>query len=483
MRPAFTDTVEDRLCYARAAAVFKAPYFASVIHGFVYVPMEGIRTMLCTPKMVLGYDPEWVKEATIGELAADIAHEVNHFMRKHFLRAGGVEDPKLFNIAGDLAINPDLRNAGWEIADKKSKRPAIFPKDFELEEGLSTEEYYAKLLQMKAEGKLKSPSGDPSGGGQGEGDPQSGEGKPSEKDGQGQGQGQGQKPGPGICAGHCGGIAGGTDDPRMGEALDTKEGRSEVEVQSIAKRTAAAIKAHIEAKGRGSLPANLAEFAKGLIEEPHVRWQSELAHVIRHASGRIQAGGEDFSMSRPSKRSIMRGITRPGMIEHQPEVAIVRDSSGSMNINQLNACIREAYHIMQALGVDEVWFTDADADVAVPWKRVGAAFFLNLTEVHGRGGTSFIPAIESAQKLFPPPDLLIYCTDGDGSAPKRAPPNMAVVWAIILGGYARGRAPARWGHTVVVSEDPRVRAKDVLMPEEDEDDEPEEDEDDDSVSV
>lgn len=481
MRPAFTDTVEDRISYARAAAVFKAPYFASVIHGFVYVPMEGIRTMLCTPKMVLGYDPEWVKEATIGELAADIAHEVNHFMRKHFLRAGGVEDPKLFNIAGDLAINPDLRNAGWEIADKKSKRPALFPADFELPEGLSTEEYYAKLLQMKAAGKLKSQQGDPSGSGENDKCQQPGQGTPDEKqDGQGQGKGQGQKPSHGVCAGHCGGIAGGEDDPRMGEALDAKEGRSEVEVQSIAKRTAAAIKAHIETKGRGSLPANLAEFAKGLIDEPHVRWQSELAHVIRHASGRIQAGGEDFSMSRPSKRSIMRGITRPGMIEHQPEVAIVRDSSGSMNVNQLNACIREAYHIMQALGVDEIWFADADADVAMPWKRVGAAFFLNLTEVHGRGGTDFRPAIKAAQKLFPPPDLLIYCTDGDGTAPRRAPPNMAVVWAIILGGYARGRAPARWGHTVLISEDPRVRKSAVILPdEEDSDDE----EDDDSVSV
>lgn len=475
MRPVFTDTVEDRMSYARAAAVFKAPYFASVIHGFIYTPIEGIGTMLCTPHMVLGYDPEWVKVATIGELAADIAHEVNHFMRKHFLRVGAVEDPRLFNKAGDLAINPDLLAGGWEIAGKDSKRPAIFPKDYGLPDGLSTEEYYAKLLQMKHAGKLKGQ--DSPGGGSSDDksqDPSQGEQKPGDQQGQGAGQGQGQQPSYGVCAGHCGGIAGGTDDPRMGAALEAKEGRSEVEVQSIAKRTAAAIKSHIEAKGRGSVPAGLAEFAKGLIEEPHVRWQSELAHIIRQASGRIQAGGEDFSMSRPSKRSIMRGIVRPGMIEHQPEVAIVRDSSGSMNQNQLIACIRESYHIMQALGVDEVWFADADANVAMPWKRVGAAFFLNLTEVHGRGGTDFRPAIKAAEKLFPHPDLLIYCTDGDGTAPRSPPRDMAVVWAIILGGYARGKAPARWGHTVIVSEDPRVRRSAVLMP----DDEEEDDEDD-----
>jgi hypothetical protein len=396
-------------------------------------------------------------------------------MRKHFLRAGAVEDPRLFNMAGDLAINPDLRDAGWEIADKKSPRPAIFPADFDFEEGLSTEEYYARLLQKKhnEERKQQGKSKD-SEQGQEQGNGQSNQ-TPGDQAGQ-QGQGQ-SKPQQGVCAGHCGGIAGGVDDPRMGEALDSKEGRSEVEVQSIAKRTAQAIKAHIEAKGRGKLPKNLEEFAKGLIEEPHVRWQSELAHLIRHASGRIQAGGEDFSMSRPSKRSIMRGFVRPGMIEHQPEVAFVRDSSGSMNVNQLNACIREAYHIMQALGVDEVWFTDADADVAIPWRRVGAAFFLNLTTVHGRGGTSFIPAINAATKLFPRPDLLIYFTDGDGSAPRRAPPGMEVVWAIIMGGYsAHAKAPARWGHTVIVSEDPRTRRSKVELP----DEEPEED---DSVGI
>lgn len=444
-RPVFDDTVDDKLSYARAAVVFDAPYFASIVYGFVYVPIEGISTMGVTRKMVLGYDPSWVKVATIPELAADIVHEVNHFMRKHFDRGENIEDPKLFNTAGDLAINQDLRNTGiWKLADKNSARPAIFPEDYKLPEGLSTEEYYDRLLQMKQNGTLKEPS-----------------------------------PNGGICSGHCGSIAGGTDDPKFGDALDAKEGRTAVEIQSITKRAAADIKAHVEAKGRGSVPGGLMEFAKALIEEPHVRWQNELAHVIRNSSGRIQAGGEDFSMSRPSRRSVIRGIVRPGMIEHQPEIAIIRDSSGSMNEQQLNACIREAYHIMHALGVDEAWFADADADVAMPWKRVGPQFFRNLTEVHGRGGTSFKPAIAAADKLFPRPDMLIYCTDGDGDAPRHPPQDMVIVWALIMGGYCgRPRAPARWGHTVIVSEDPKLRKATILLPDEETDADDTDDDDD-----
>jgi predicted metal-dependent peptidase len=484
MRPVFDDTSEDKLSYARANVVFNAPYFASIVHGFIYVPADGLGTMGVTAKMVLLFDPQWVKEATIPNLAADIVHEINHFLRKHFERAGMIEDPDLFNLAGDLAINPDIRDAKcWELADESSKRPAVFPKHYGLPEGLSTEEYYAKLLQMKQnntlkqQGKPKAGQKAPQGGGGGDQKP--------DKDGQGNDPssgGDGQKPDGkeetprSVCAGRCGSIAGGVDDPKFAEKMDAKEGRSEVEIASITKRTAADIKAHAEAHGRGSLPKNLHELANALIEEPHVSWQNELSHIIRNSSGRIQAGGEDFSMSRPSKRSIIRGIVRPGMIEHQPEVAIVRDTSGSMNIKQLNACIREAYHILQALGVDEAWFADADADVAMPWKRVGPSFFRSLSDVHGRGGTSFIPAIRAAEKLFPRPDLLVYCTDGDGSAPKRPPQYMEVVWCLIMGGHTRGRSPARWGHPVIISENPKDRKAAPILPEEDELEDDDEDE-------
>jgi predicted metal-dependent peptidase len=443
MRPVSKDSHHDRIALGRAACVLKAPYWGTLIHSFVYTPLDGIGTMLCTPNLILGYDPEWVMEAAIEELAADIAHECNHFMRKHFDRVIGMEDAHLRNLAGDLAINPDLRDAGWAIANEKSKRPAVFPKQFDLPEGLSTEEYYHRLLQQKQEKQSKAralpqPPGD--------------DGSPGPSQPQGS-----------VCAGHCGGIGGGADDPRLLDKLVAADGRSAVEIREITVRTAADIKEYVRVKGRGSVPHNIQEFAQALIEEPHVRWQQELAHVLRHASGRIQSGGADFSMQRPSKRSLVRGIPRPGMIEHQPEVGIVRDTSGSMNIAQLNACTREAYHLLQAIGVDEAWFADADAAVAMPWKRVGPQFFRGLDKAHGRGGTDFRPALLAAQKLHPRPELLVYCTDGEGPALKSPPAGMSVVWCLIGG----RKAPARWGHAIVVSEDPHERRAAVILPEED----------------
>ena len=80
---------------------------------------------------------------------------------------------------------------------------------------------------------------------------------------------------------------------------------------------------------------------------------------------------------------------------------------------------------------------------------------LKTLPVHGGGGTNFIPALEAVQKLVPKPDICIYLTDGDGTAPAKPPRGMETVWCIVPTGYAR--KPAEWGHLIVVSDDTKVR--------------------------
>ena len=234
----------------------------------------------------------------------------------------------------------------------------------------------------------------------------------------------------------------------------------------IEKKVIAAVKAHAASNGRGSIPASLRELLDAIDEPSWVRWEDELGQVLRDTTGRLQAGGQDFSLARPAKRAMMRGVVRAGMIEQLPEVAIIRDSSGSMGAPQLVAACREAYAILQALGIDEVWFTDADTAVT-EWKRVGPDFFRTLTEVTGRGGTDFVGPIASARRLHPQPDLLVYVTDGDGSAPKEAPLDLAVVWCVVPSYW--NRAPAKWGHTVMISDDPKKRAAPIKYPDDDDD--------------
>jgi predicted metal-dependent peptidase len=417
-----TKDYEDKMAAARACVIKKAPYFASVVYGFVYRPVIGVRTMCVTPTMILGYDPQWAVAATVEELAADIGHEVHHFLSGHFERSKNLQDPVRANKAGDLAINPKMRDAKWKLSTDPVMG-AIFPEDYGLPEGKTMEEYYI-LLEGANDGK-----------------------------------------GGGICGGGCGGIGGGVDHPALALlSSEPRVGRTEVEKKVIEKRVANDIKQHAEQHGRGSLPAGLLDWVKAFEEGPHVRWEDELAQVLRDTTGQLQSGGDDYSMRRPSKRSIMRGFPRPGLVEHLPEIAIIRDSSGSMGAKQLTASVREAYFIMQALGIEEVWFCDADTQVSSGWKRVSSQFFKELTEVHGRGGTDFREPIESALKLQPRPDIIVYSTDGDGTTTEMPPPHVSVVWCIVPSAY--NRAPADWGHIVVVSNDRSKRKKNMLRPNE-----------------
>jgi predicted metal-dependent peptidase len=450
-------THEDKINVARAYTHSRAPYFASIIYGFIYVPLPGIRTMLCTPGMILGYDPAWAERATIEELGADIFHECHHFCRRHFLRRGMIAHPDLFNLGADFAINPDLKHAGWKLA-----ADAVFPTDegYKFPEGLTAEEYYDLLLQQRMQQqqqkKEEEKDGSKSGGNQSQGDgqptPQEGE----KKDGGGPGEGGKEGQPKGVGSGCCGGIAGNPQDvEKQLESIPDLQPRTEAEVQAIEIRAAKEIKAYFDKQqGRGNAPAFLSEFLKALEEEPLVPWEEELAQITHDCVGLIQSGGDDYSLRRPSKRTYLRqGILRPGLIEHKPEVAIILDTSGSMGKTQLLDSVRETVGIMDALGIDEIWFCEADAAVAQKWQRVDLDFFREL-KIAGRGGTDFRPAIKSVEELHPVPDLVFYETDGDGTAPDRPPP-FELVWVIVPSHW--NKAPVTWGHTVFVTNDKKKR--------------------------
>lgn len=463
---------DEKMAAARAMVIFKAPFFASAVYGFVFHPVEGVRTMFLSTKLVLGYDPQWATTAPVSKLAADIYHEVHHFVRRHFFRIlGGGYDLKLGNIAGDLAINPDEIAAGWDLDES-----ALLPEHYGFPNGLTMEEYIDRLRKLQQEQDDPTALPQPKQGGQKKQQASGGGGAPPPKQkkeqqppqqpsaGGGGAGGDEPKKEPGIASGCCGSFAGNSAHPEIEAMLDgiTDLGRTPTEIKNIEKRVAADIKEHAEKHGRGSLPRELLETIERMNEPSYVRWEDELAYVIRDTTGRVQAGGEDYSLARPAKRALMWGVVRSGMIERLPEVAIIRDSSMSMGQKQLTACCREAYAVCQALGIDEVWFADADTDISCEWRRVGAEFFKNLTDVYGRGGTDFRKPLESARKLMPHPDIILYATDGDGTAPKDPPPDTSVIWCVVPSRW--NKSPARWGHTVMITDDPHQRVAPIQYP-------------------
>lgn len=397
----------DLLAAGRILVRAKAPYFNAALYNLTPREVPGCGTIFVTKGMVLGYDPKWVLTHTPAKVAGLLAHEINHVLRKTWERCIGV-DHQISNTASDLGINSNLIQTGWELPV-----PGQYPKDWGFPEGQTHEEYVSLIMQSDKVKKV---------------------------------------PAAGSCAnGKCGGIAGNPTDQSVEDALDKAFGKSSADQERIRRRVARDINAAAQnGRYRGNIAGDLLEWARVELEPPMVPWNMVLRAQFQQLLGRVQAGNRDFSLSRPNIRSFARrdGILRPGLISYEPEVAFVMDTSGSMHVDMCKAGLNECYHAMRVIGVEDVWYLEADYDV----QKVERLRARNLLDVHlaGRGGTSFIPAIEHLEKLQPRPQIVVYFTDGEGSAPAEAPNGMFFVWCL-MPGYKR--PPADWGVSVFMGED------------------------------
>jgi len=430
---------EARAHLERARVQFgrMVPYYLDLLHmlSMYWVPYMFVihgSPMGVTNQMVLLMDPGWVCHiADPKMLAAVLWHEVEHINRG-MERIEALPDKRLANIAGDLAINWYIRKVGVPLPSW-----VLYPEQYKLSEGLSLEEYYA-ALELQGVGKKEG------GGKAGKGE--AGKGKPGMTP-------DWQPTGDSFGSGKCGSAAGGSLGDIEGQA-NKEKGCSATEKALALDKTRAAIKRHVAAHGRGSVPAGLVDQIE-MDERPAVvPWRTVLRSIITHTMGKLRAGYEELSWSRPSLHSLVRGQPRPGFCSREPDILLVRDTSGSMGHTQLQAANREAVGIMRQLGVDSVWFMDVDAKAYEP-VRVRLRDIPKLN-VKGRGGTSFKPAFAAAERLRPRPELVIYLTDGDGDAPDRPPRGMSVVWCIVPTGY--GRRPAEWGNLVLVDDEQQVAA-------------------------
>jgi len=433
--------VEDILIRARLKIKKKWPFIMSSVYGLVPVPTDVTETSFVTPGLVMGYNPTFIKTLPNEDMACFvILHEVFHPRLGFFERVAllGEDLMEVANIAHDWVINVMLRDGGWMPTPG-----ALFPKAYGFPEGLTMEEYIDLLLQ-------NSPPPPKPGKGDGKG------GKDGKDKGKGEGKGGNGHPTP-KAGGVCGGQCGSTNDPAQ-KQFDEQFGRSKANVKAIERKTTHDIKEAMSAPGRGSVPGFMQEWAKRTEEASIIAWEQVLSHIVRDASGRIMAGGDDFSMLRPAKRSHLRRILRPGLVDRQVVPFFVLDTSSSMNLTQLLVAVRETCAILKELGIDEAYWCEVDSTVALEPTLVNLDFFMQETfEFHGRGGTDFRPAFKALEALPDKPDIMFYWTDADGQAPTDPPHDVEVIWGLIPGPYCRKKAPASWGHLVVISNDPDVR--------------------------
>jgi predicted metal-dependent peptidase len=413
---------EEKLAAARAIVRKKWPYVMSTIYGMIPRRYSDCPTMFITKGMVLAYNPEYVNSIDRDELAAALVHESQHVLRGYFERVLLIDEQSrnLYMIAADMPINSDLKAAGW-----KTRHDWLYPETYKFPLGKSSEEYYEMLKKnpppetKKLLVLLSSGSG---------------------------------KPRPGIGEGGCGAPSEQVERELDGQKDDDGKtiGRSSADKKAIIRQTIQETAQHISQKGRGSVPTWMQELVDLEHKPSRIPWQDRLQYVVRDMSGPIISGGDDYSMKHPSKRSFVRRIHRPGLVDSVITPLFIVDTSGSMSQKQMMAGIDESIAILTQLGIDEAYLCMVDAAVASPPKRISLADLMGSIEFKGRGGTDFGPGFRAAMKMYPRPDMIFYWTDGDGYAP-RAPCPIPTIWGVVPNTH-HTRRPARWGMVVTITD-------------------------------
>jgi predicted metal-dependent peptidase len=433
-KEAWTKIKGSKLANARLYICKYAPYWRSLLYAMAPAPIEGMTEkvggpMGLTDKLVLLYDPDWIDKEDEKVLAFGLVHEILHAQLQFHARAKSFVDVALYSLAQDLFINPLLSSQQVNKTKQQdgTTRPGplwkvpdwvALPHKYGLPPNFTADKYYELLLKDK--------------------------------------QQQGVRYQPkrvGFCAGACGSITGKPILQELEQQLNLKMGRSTSEVRRIVRESAKEVQKANEV-GRGLFPGSFLEEIDELFEDEKVRWQDLLANTTRYAIGAASSGGTDYSRSRPSRRSYLRGWTIPGLIAREVVVAVVIDSSGSMQPWKLKRAVTETAGVLHQTGIERLWLLIVDADVQAEARWVTIQELERLA-IPGRGGTSFVPGVEAVDRLDPRPDVTIYFTDGDGTAPQEAPEDMQFIWGLI-DPYTE-RNPAGWGDVVLINEEDEAK--------------------------
>lgn len=370
---------------ARLRAARQQPYLAAALFGLVPVAAPGLGTFAVDRWWRVYLDMDTAREWGVAGAAAVLVHEAHHLLRGHHDRAEriGVRPAErwLWNLAGDAAINDDLDDDGLPLPGGGGIRPADLG-----QEPNGLEEVYFRGLLDRVE----------------------------------------TDPGP-----SCGSGAGGDrvpdeiDDEPAESGLD---GLDEIDADAV-RRTVAVDVDRARERGERVSPG-LARWARDLLA-PQVPWPRVLRSVLGRSVREVTARPHP-TWSRPDRRADIRaGVLVPGISHERPDVAVVVDTSASMEVAHLDAAVTEIGALLHRHGVRDLTVVLCD-DEAVRPQRVRR---LGDLQLRGGGGTDLRVGIDAALAARPRPSVVVVLTDGFTPWPTGAPAGSTIV-AVVIGDEA-----------------------------------------------
>jgi predicted metal-dependent peptidase len=401
--------VETKLSAARTRLILDKPFLGALV---LRLPMKTGDPKWCrttaTDARAFYYNEAYIDALTLDEAQFVLAHEALHCALSHFARRQHRIKHR-WDLACDLAVNPLL------IAEGLKPTPdALYLEQFD---GMTAEEIYRNIddnFDEQPQDQHLYDSENESGGGQGPSRRGDGEQRRARADD----DGDGSRDEIDVRA------AGASAPPPLSE---TERQNLSVQWQQ---RLAGAAQQAMQA---GKMGAAMARMVDHLLQ-PQLPWRMLLARYM------TAVARDDYSYSRPSRRE--GAAILPSLRSHQVDLAVVVDTSGSINAAEIGEFLDEINAIKGLMRARITLHTcDAELSPNGPWRFEPWEDLELPAEITGGGGTSFVPAFLWAERLDRQPDLFLYFTDAEGAFPDREP-AFPVLWLV------KGKATVPWGQRV-----------------------------------
>ncbi len=393
------------------AAPKDLPYLAHALYALIAVESPQVERMSVDERWRVYVNPTWLAGASVPEVGSELAHVTWHLLSEHAVRARdqGVDASlsRAWGQAADATISHTLAPDALAPPALGSAESLGLPAD------LSTEEYFALIARLPATSSAD-----------GEGEPGAGCGSGAD------GVARSHELGPDVDVGHV----------------------SRSAATEITRKVAIEYAAHLAT--RGTDPGDALRWVRRVLE-PTVDWQPLLGSAVRRAVAWAGGRGEPTYTKISRRASSVPGIVLPGQRRPVPRVAVVVDTSASVDDELLARALGEIDSVLASQGVAGTEVTVYSVDAAIHTvQRVRRALDAALV---GAGGTDLRQGLQAAGDERPRPDVIIVMTDGDTPWPSTPPPGCTVV-AAILGRHGQTLPPTpAWAARVECRVDPSRR--------------------------
>jgi len=414
---------ETKLAAARTRLIIDKPFLGALV---LRLPIIAANPEWCkttaTDAKSFYYNSEYIEQLSLSETEFILAHEALHCALSHFARRENRIKHR-WDIACDYAINPILIKEGL-----KAPPGTLSERSYE---GMTAEEIYPYIDDNDNEETLDQHIYDDSDS-TSQNKPQQPPSQPPRTDDPSDKGQQGDKPPP---------QGGSQPEPDPDEQGGQGEGAQQPPPLSHDERESLNVQwqqrlagAAQQALQAGKMDGDMARLVDFLLQ-PRLPWRMLLA---RYMSGIAR---DDYSYTRPSTRRGDPAIF-PSLRSSQTELVVALDTSGSIHEDELNDFVSEIDAIKGQIRARITLIAcDSKLADACPWEYEPWEEFILPKEIHGGGGTDFVPVFDWVNKQDRRPDLLIYFTDAEGQFPKSMP-DYPVLWLV------KGKLPVPFGQRV-----------------------------------